>query len=83
VIEGYRNFRAEYAEDISEDPADRPYLELAPDEFHKSNFSCGAPYGMSIPDERADGEFLNEWNETTFVNYLRIALHSGGFPKRS
>ncbi|MFD4637409.1 hypothetical protein ACFWN2_08855 [Lentzea sp. NPDC058436] len=55
-------------------------LPLAPDRLHKENVSGGGPYGIVLPDGRADGLF--RWEETTipFVSYLNWAFQNGGFP---
>lgn len=55
-------------------------IVLAPDDFHKADYSGGAPYQMKLPDPRADGEFLNERHNLFFVDYLRLAFRHGGFP---
>lgn len=55
-------------------------LALAPDHFHKDRTSGSGPYGISLPNQAADAEFEYEWNNTTFVNYLRICFQWGGFP---
>ncbi|MFN8374198.1 MAG: hypothetical protein U0694_15135 [Anaerolineae bacterium] len=55
-------------------------LSIAPDVYHKSNISGGAPYDITLPDARADAPLLNELHETLFVPYLRIVFQWGGFP---
>jgi hypothetical protein len=55
-------------------------IDIAPDYWHKENVSGGAPYGLAVPGPLADAALLNEWHETTFVRYLRIAFAWGGFP---
>jgi hypothetical protein len=55
-------------------------ITLAPDAYHKADFSGGAPYEMALPDARADGELLNEPHKLFFVDYLRLAFRHGGFP---
>ena len=55
-------------------------LPLAPDDISKAFQSGGDPYAVKLPDSSADGLFLNEAHNTTFVNYLRIAFQWGGFP---
>lgn len=67
----------EFPEDWPEGPF---RLELAPDSHHKYGVSGGAPYEMAVPDASIDGLFLNEWHNTTFVDYLRTCLHFGGLP---
>ncbi len=53
---------------------------LSPDFLHKDGTSGGAPYGIELPCRAADAPWLNEWNETSFVGYLRICSRCGGFP---
>jgi hypothetical protein len=53
---------------------------IAPDVYHKAEFSGGAPYEMALSDARADGELLNERHGLFFVEYLRLAFRWGGFP---
>jgi len=60
--------------------SDEIELPLAPDDVSKAFESGGDPYAMKLPDAAADGLFLNERHETTFVEYLRIAFQWGGFP---
>ncbi len=63
-------------EDISE-----AFIDLAADDLHKDNVSGGAPYAIQITKEPSiDGLFLNEPNETTFIDYLRICFENCGFP---
>jgi len=76
VTEEY--WREEMEEIIEEgEPA---YLELSADDLHKDNVSGGPPYSLEITANPAvDGLFLNEPNNTTFVNYLRICFDNCGF----
>jgi hypothetical protein len=55
-------------------------IDIAPDAKHKEDVSGGAPYGVAVPSPLADATLLNEWHETTFVRYLRVAFSGGGFP---
>jgi len=55
-------------------------ISIAPDVYHKADFSGGAPYEMVLPDARADGELLNERHGLFFVDYLRLGFRWGGFP---
>jgi hypothetical protein len=80
VVSSFEDVSSNYIAGLEEGGAYELYLELAPDDLHKSNTSGGAPYGVRVPDPRVDSEFLHEWNETTFVSYVRIALGAGGFP---
>jgi hypothetical protein len=54
-------------------------LPLAPDRLHKENISGGSPYGIVLPDGRADGTFDAE-ETMPFVEYLRWVFAGGGFP---
>jgi hypothetical protein len=55
-------------------------VEVAPDYLHKADVSGGGPYGLEVPNEAVDGLFREEFHETTFVDYLRIAFRWAGFP---
>lgn len=69
-------------ETLEEDPSQFPCLELAADYLHKDNISGGLPYSIQITKEiSVDGLFLNEPNETTFINYLRICMENCGFAR--
>lgn len=58
-----------------------PYrIAIAPDHYHKYGISGGAPYEIAIPNLAIDAPLLNEWHETTFVNYLCICFDWGGMP---
>ncbi len=57
-----------------------PAMPIAPDDYHKENVSGGAPYEIRVPSSEVDPPLLNEWHNTTFVNYLRICFQRGGFP---
>jgi hypothetical protein len=59
---------------------DRFRVTIAPDVYHKANVSGGGPYGVFIPDARADGEIDLDGRDTFFVDYLRDCLRWGGFP---
>jgi hypothetical protein len=60
---------------------EEPYhLAIAPDYYHKYGVSGGAPYEIAFPDLAIDAPLLNEWHETTFVNYLRLCFRWGGMP---
>ena len=57
------------------------FVGLAPDDLHKDNVSGGDPYGVRLPEPKADFLFLNEPHNMLFVPYLRFAiLQWGGFP---
>jgi hypothetical protein len=55
-------------------------LPISPDEFAKAEISTGSSYEILVPNPAADATLTNEWHETTFLNYLRIAFRWGGFP---
>ncbi|MDF4203277.1 hypothetical protein PXD56_09945 [Maribacter sp. SA7] len=57
------------------------FLDLSADDLHKDNASGGQPYSLEITKKQTiDGRFLNEVNETSFINYLRICFDYCGFP---
>jgi hypothetical protein len=61
-------------------PGHGPFvLPLAPDKLHKENVSGGSPYGMILPDARADGQFAGA-TTAPFVSYLNEVFRNGGFP---
>ncbi len=85
VVEGLEGWRFEYEDwlDARAHAPDwtRPFvLPIAPDFYHKAHVSGGAPYGMELPCQAADAPLVEEWHETTFVDYLRICFRWGGFP---
>jgi hypothetical protein len=55
-------------------------IPIAPDYFHKDGVSGGMWYGVPVPSEHPDPPLLEEPHNTTFMNYLQIALNWGGFP---
>jgi hypothetical protein len=55
-------------------------IPISPDSYHKANISGGSPYEIKLPCSAVDTILLNEWHNTTFVNYLRICFQWGGFP---
>lgn len=58
-----------------------PFLiELAPDCFHKANYSGGMPYCVSLPFYGADPVLDYERHELPFVDYLRLCFRWAGFP---
>ena len=63
-----------------EDDEAEQHVVIAPNEIHKAGESGGEPYEMAVPDERADGELLNERHGIFFIDYLRLAFRFGGFP---
>ncbi|MBK7638750.1 MAG: hypothetical protein IPJ22_01470 [Bacteroidetes bacterium] len=57
------------------------FLDLAADDLHKDNISGSQGYAIQITKEPSiESNFLNEPNDTTFVNYLRICFENCGFP---
>ncbi|MFD2564687.1 hypothetical protein [Aquimarina rubra] len=57
------------------------FLNISADDLHKDNVSGGQPYAIEITREPSvDARFMNEPNETTFINYLRICFENCGFP---
>jgi len=78
----YDDWREYLIEIIEDDDSQSPYLELAPDYLHKDNISGGEAYSIQLTKERSiDSLFLNERNETTFINYLRICMENCGFSR--
>ncbi len=56
-------------------------LIIAPDADSKSNLGGGGVgYEIALPNPAADVPLLEEPHNTTFVDYLQIAFHWGGFP---
>lgn len=56
------------------------FLTLSADDLHKDNISGGSPYSLEITKEQSiDGRFLNEPNDTTFIDYLRQVFNCCGF----
>lgn len=70
------------SETLEDDNSQFPYLELAADYLHKDNISGGLPYSIQLTKQPSvDSLFLNEPNETTFINYLRICMENCGFSR--
>ncbi|HWB25640.1 MAG TPA: hypothetical protein VG738_09180 [Chitinophagaceae bacterium] len=58
-----------------------PFLDLSADYLHKDNISGGPAYALQITNRPGiDSKFLNEPNNTTFIDYLRICFYNCGFP---
>jgi hypothetical protein len=55
-------------------------LMIALDYNLKYNVSGSGAYEIEVPKASADALLLNEWHQTTFINYLRICLEYGGLP---
>ncbi len=66
---------------IDDENLGNAFLDLAADYLHKDNVSGGQAYAMQITNEPSiDSNFMNEPNDTTFINYLRICFQYCGFP---
>jgi hypothetical protein len=62
-------------------PVGGPFpLDLAPDHYHKANFSGGPPYGVMLPDDSGDPMFRGDDFAVRFVSYLRQSFRWAGFP---
>lgn len=58
-----------------------PFLiELAPDLFHKANYSGGMSYCILLPFSGADPILDYEKHALPFVDYLRLCFRWAGFP---
>jgi len=56
-------------------------LALSPDCSDKSRQPGGGPpYGIRVPPADRDPPLLNEWHDTTLLDYLRIVCKWAGFP---
>ena len=55
-------------------------LSISPDDYHKADVSGGPSYKISVPNLSVDALLENEKRNTTFVDYMRIAFVSNGFP---
>jgi hypothetical protein len=57
------------------------FIELSADDLMKDNVSGGQAYAIKINTfPSVDAAFMNEANDTTFINYLRICMENCGFP---
>ena len=56
-----------------------PVLPLSPDQYYKYSLSGSGTYAIRLPCRTFDAPLLLERHHTTFVSYLRICLHWGGF----
>jgi len=71
----------EIQEYVDDEDFGNAFVDLAADDFHKDNVSGGPPYAIKITKEPSiDSDFMNEPNDTTFINYLRICFENCGFP---
>jgi hypothetical protein len=67
--------------DVGDTPKGGPFrLGLAPDNYHKDNYSGGSPYGVTVPELCADPLFGGDDFQMRFTNYLRLSFRWGGFP---
>lgn len=75
------NWREDVQQYLDDESFGSAFLDLSADDLHKDNVSGGLPYAMQITSEPSiDGNFMNEPNHTTFINYLRICFEYCGFP---
>ncbi|HYL44357.1 MAG TPA: hypothetical protein VEU97_13300 [Ktedonobacteraceae bacterium] len=77
TLADYEDWKLECEEDALQEPYS---IEIAPDFNLKYNISGAGAYEMTVPNRAIDGLLLNEWHQTTFVNYLRICFRSAGLP---
>jgi len=56
------------------------FVPIAPDAKHKENVSGGGCYNLRMPAIEDDPLLEDEPHQTTFVNYLELAVLWGGFP---
>lgn len=55
-------------------------IDIAPSHDYKIGIGGDGPYQIRVPSTAADAPLVDEWHQTTFVNYLRICCRWGGFP---
>ena len=57
-------------------------FDIAPDAYHKSNYSGGGPTGVVIPQAGFDAPLVSDdqWDGMYFIPYLRTCFQWGGFP---
>lgn len=74
-------WRKEMQQYVDDKNSGTAFLELSADELHKDNISGGPAYALQITKQLSvDSLFMNEPNDTSFINYLRICFAYGGFP---
>jgi hypothetical protein len=57
-------------------------LPLSANYYHKDNVSGGPAYSVELTTKpQVDSRYLNEEHDTTFINYLRIAMGNCGFSR--
>lgn len=59
------------------EPGEEGGILFSPDRLHKYHYSGAFGYYMTVPNASIDGVF-DVYEKTTFVEYLRISLRSGG-----
>jgi hypothetical protein len=65
---------------LDEERARASWFFIAPDEYHKANYSGGENYHVALPDPSADFPIQGMYGiDELFVPYLRAALANGGF----
>ena len=71
------------AKDLEPDEDGDPVgLPLSADYYHKDNISGGPAYSIELTTKpQVDSRYLNEEHETSFINYLRIAIENCGFSR--
>ena len=57
-------------------------IEISADYLHKDDVSGGPAYSIPITKQQViDPPLLNEYHNTTFINYLRICMNNCGFSR--
>jgi hypothetical protein len=67
-----------------EDDDDFRELGISTDYLHKDNINGVQAYSIKTtkkPQTQTDSQFVNEEHNTTFINYLRIAMDNCGFSR--
>ena len=59
------------------EPGEEGGILFSPDRAHKYHYSGSFGYYLTVPNARIDGVF-DVYERTTFVEYLRMSLRSGG-----
>lgn len=77
----YEYWEEEIQQYVDDEEFGCAFLNLSADDLHKDNVSGGQAYAIKITNEPTiDSIFMNEPNDTTFINYLRICFEYCGFP---
>ncbi|CAM4023298.1 Knr4/Smi1-like domain-containing protein [Flavobacterium branchiophilum] len=77
----YEYWEEEIQQYVDDEEFGCAFLNLSADDLHKDNVSGGQAYAIKITSEPTiDSKFMNEPNDTTFINYLRICFEYCGFP---